>query len=228
MFPGFLKIKYTKSVSYKNKFYFIFLSIPFLFEYAYKSNIYITSRVHFSIFSIVIVIIFSNNWYNYFRKLTFRCRCSRRYSRSGSATGCCTGGWTGCCTSCCSSEFSDARIRSASITLIKHIWKLIISSPSISRKNVLITRTIWWSLTLYGSFCHFSLRWNLFNNNHDLRRLFQVCGQFPGVHPFSSAHSLLNTEQPFSLPPPRPQELFTLNVLQLPSLSFCDKEISPL
>ena len=92
----------------------------------------------------------------------------------------------------------------------------------------LITWIIWRSPTFYGSFCHFSLRWNLFNNNHDLRRLFQVCGQFPGVHPFSSAHSLLNTEQPFSLPPPRPQELFTLNVLQLPSLSFCDKEISPL
>ena len=199
--------------------------ILYCFQYLSNLNmhinrIYIASRVHLSTFSIVIVIIFSKNWYINFRKLTFSCRCAGHGSRSGSATG--------CCTSCGGGEFSDARIRSASITLIKHIWKLIISSPSISRKNVLITWTIWWSSTLYGSFCHFSLRWNLFNNNHDLRRLFQVWGQSPGVHPFSSAHSLLNTEQPFSLPPPRPQELFTLNVLQLPSLSFCDKEISPL
>ena len=68
------------------------------------------SRVHYRIFSIVIVIIFSKNRYNDFRKLTLSCRCACR-----------CGGSSTCCTSCGGGEFSDACIRSASITLIKHI-----------------------------------------------------------------------------------------------------------
>ena len=99
---------------------------------------------------IVIISIFHWNKYIYFEILTFSCRCA-----------CCCGG-SGCC--CCGtgrsgSEFSDASIRSAAITLIKHVWKFIISSSSVPREYILVKSwNIWRSPAFYGYFCRSFLK----------------------------------------------------------------------
>ena len=57
---------------------------------------------------------------------------------------------------------------------------------------------------------------------------FHVNGQSPGVQLLASAHSWLKTLQPLSAPPPRPQELFTLNVDHVPLFDRrCESERSP-